>query len=118
MTEETIDPRLQEKLDYCQQCHLHKNECRCEATLGVAKPVVHEPVQTAKVYKIMLSDWTISLKGEKKIVKDIIVKDLGKDRIAKEETFLNRVRREIKTSEKFEVLDIAFTMDLGETNCA
>ena len=112
--EEQISARLQDKLDYCQQCHLHKSECKCEETFQMQ--VAGTSTDDRKSLDIMLSTWTISIKGAQKTVAGIVVVDKGKDKIAKDETFRRRVKRELRlSSEEFEVVEIVFTKKLGET---
>ena len=112
--EEQISSRLQDKLDYCQQCHLHKTECKCEETFQMQ--VADTGSAERKSLDIMLSTWTISIKGTKKTVEGIVVVDKGKDKVAKDETFRRRVKRELRlNNEEFEVVEIVFTKKLGET---
>ncbi|NEM97566.1 hypothetical protein [Pontibacter burrus] len=112
--QQQISTHLRDKLDYCQQCHLHKAECRCEETLLVKAN--EEVPEQSKGLDIMLSTWTISIKGVKKTVEGIVVVNKGLDKIAKDETFRRRVKRELRLSnDEFDVVEIAFTLKLGET---
>lgn len=112
--EEQISSRLQDKLDYCQQCHLHKSECKCEDTFQMQ--TAETKADQKKCLDILLSTWTISIKGATKTVEGIVVVDRGKDKIAKDETFRRRVKRELRLSnDEFEVVNITFTKKLGET---
>lgn len=113
--EEQISSRLQDKLDYCQQCHLHKSECKCEETFQMQ--TAETETDQKKCLDIMLSTWTISIKGANKTVEGIVVVDRGIDKIAKDETFRRRVKRELRLSnDEFEVVSITFTKKLGETS--
>lgn len=112
--EQQVSPQLQDKLDYCQQCHLHKSECRCEEALQVTAS--EDTPQQKNCLDIMLSTWTISIKGVKKTVEGIVVVNKGLDKIAKDETFRRRVKRELRLSnDEFDVVEITFTKRLGET---
>jgi len=112
--EQPISSKLQDKLDYCQQCHLHKDECKCEETFQMHSTT--DNTASRETRDIMLSTWTISIKGVQKTVEGIVVVDKGKDKVIRDETFRRRVKRELRlSSEEFDVVDIVYTMKLGET---
>lgn len=113
-TEEKISSKLQDKLDYCQQCHLHKDECKCEETFQVS--VATGNTETKETRDIMLSTWTISIKGVQKTVEGVVVVDKGKEKVIRDDTFRRRVKRELRLSnDDFDVVDIVYTKKLGET---
>ncbi|WP_207435390.1 hypothetical protein [Sabulibacter ruber] len=117
MSEQIIDSKLQEKLDYCQQCHLHKDECKCEATYKVTQHVQNSSNHSS--IDIMISNWTILTKGIEKTAQNIVVKNIGKANIIKDTTYLNRVRRELKLgNEVFEVVKLELIKKIGESNAS
>jgi hypothetical protein len=112
--EQPISSKLQDKLDYCQQCHLHKDECKCEETFQVS--IAAENTAPKETRDIMLSTWTISIKGVQKTVEGVVIVDKGKEKVMRDDTFRRRVKRELKlNNEDFEVLDLVYTKKLGET---